>query len=444
MNSYQAGDPPALVLGQRGPEYSIPLGIGAKGLNGPMGLAVDAATGNLYVADVGNNRVVRFPAPFDNPGRIEPDAVYGQPNFTTRTAGSPVSNTSMNQPRGVAFDSAGNLWVADTGNHRVLRFSAGSLNNPTLPVAADTVLGQKDFNSGTANAAGNVSASGFDTPVGLAFDSQNNLYVADFRNARVLRFPTPAAGANTAANLVWGQSSLTARVIAQQASASSMAGPEGITVDNNGSLYVADLGGNRVLVFASGGTSGAAARSVIGQPDFTTTAANSGATPFSSATRSPARPTSRSTPPGTCSSRMGETIACWCFGNGSKSANRVWGQVDFSSNGANQVKPGSIRSSIRHSDRLLERAVCGLRVGHGEQSCSRCGEMRLASGAGSGGSGDRAAEYAHAAGKRGYGNSDPIADFAFRTERSCRGPERRHTLCSRFRKQSHSAVSAGQ
>src|ERR1035441_767173 len=55
VNSYRMGDAPALVLGQAGPQYTRPLGIGTKGFsgppNGPAGLAVDPTTGNLYVAD---------------------------------------------------------------------------------------------------------------------------------------------------------------------------------------------------------------------------------------------------------------------------------------------------------------------------------------------------------------------------------------------------------
>src|SRR5262245_39159217 len=57
--SYQIGDPPTIVLGQPGPQYSRPLGIGARGFNAPLGMAVDPRTGNLYVADFGNNRVLR-------------------------------------------------------------------------------------------------------------------------------------------------------------------------------------------------------------------------------------------------------------------------------------------------------------------------------------------------------------------------------------------------
>ncbi len=148
VGSYQAGNPPALVLGQPGPQYSNALGIGTEGLTLPMGMAVDPATGNLYVADFGNNRVLRFPAPFTNPSRVEPDAVYGQPNFSTLTAAAPSSST-LSQPQSVAFDSAGNLWVSDSGNNRVLRFNASLLNSSTPP-AADTVIGQKDFLSGAS------------------------------------------------------------------------------------------------------------------------------------------------------------------------------------------------------------------------------------------------------------------------------------------------------
>jgi uncharacterized protein (TIGR03437 family) len=342
VNAYQIGDPPALVLGQPGPKFSNPLGIGVKGFNAPFGLTVDPANGNLYVADTGNNRVVRYLSPFDNPTRIEPDAVYGQANFTARNA-TAATPTSLSQPRGVAIDPAGNLWVADTGNHRVLRYAAATLGT-AAPVAADTVTGQKDFFSGSANNGGNVSAQGFDTPVGLAFDGANNLYVADFRNSRVLRFAGPVAPAavSLAASAVWGQSNFASRGVPQQASASTIAGPEGIAVDGSGSLYVADVVYHRVLIFPPGGSVGVVARSVIGQSDFTTTTPNTGAVPFSS-------PNTLSAPADVKTDSNGNIYVAdsgnnraLSFGAGSKSATQVWGQSDFVSNGPNQIKPGSI------------------------------------------------------------------------------------------------------
>jgi uncharacterized protein (TIGR03437 family) len=342
VSSYQIGDPPALVLAQPGPLFSGALGIGIKGLNAPLGLAVNPQNGDLYVADFGDNRVVRFRDPFSNLTRIEPDAVYGQSNFATRTAGATAS--TMNQPRAAAFDSSGNLWISDSGNHRILRFAAGVLDAPTPP-AADTVVGQKDFVSNSANQASGVSATGFDTPVGITFDAQSNLYVADANNARVLRFAGPLSPnvVNPAANGVWGQGGFTTRTVPALASSTTLAGPNNIAVDSN-SLYVAVPHDNRVLVFPLTPPTGSSARTVIGQTDFTTTAVNGNAFPQAS-------PGSLSGPSDVKVDSSGNVYVADTnnnrvlqFPNGARSAFRVWGQTDFVSNGPNQIKPGSIGS----------------------------------------------------------------------------------------------------
>jgi uncharacterized protein (TIGR03437 family) len=342
ISAYQIGDPPALVLAQPGPQYTNVLGIGAKGLNAPLGIAVEPNTGNVYVADFLDNRVVRFPAPFANTSRIEPDLVYGQPNFATRTAGA-TSSSTLNQPRAVAFDTAGNLWVTDAGNNRVVRFAAASLNNPTPP-AADTVMGQKDFFSNTANAGGAVSGSGFDTPSGLIFDAQDNLYVSDARNSRVLKFSAPLgpASGTITASAVWGQSNFASKGVPQQASASTISAPGALAIDTGGNLYVAVPSDNRVLIFPLGTTLSGPAKSVLGQSDFTTTTANTGAFPLAS-------PNSLSAPSEVKVDQNGNVFIADSGNNrvlefpaNSKSASRVWGQNDFVSNGPNQIKPGSI------------------------------------------------------------------------------------------------------
>jgi sugar lactone lactonase YvrE len=323
--SYQIGDAPGVVLGQPGPQYSNLMGIGAKGFNGPLGLAVDPLSGNLYVADYNNNRVVRFLSPFANPTRIEPDAVYGQPNFNSRTAVAP-SSTALNHPFGIAFDSAGNLWVADSGNHRVVRFSAGVLNSQTPP-AADTVVGQKDFTSNSANAGGQVSGSGLDTPTALAFDAQGNLYVSDGRNSRVLRFSGPLgpSSGNATANAVWGQSNFASRGTPLQPSSSTIAVPGGLAVDGAGNLYVAAPSDNRVLIFSTSTTLGGAAKTVMGQTDFATTTANSGAFPLAS-------PSSLSGPADLKVDQNGNVFVVDTannrvleFPSSAKSSSRVWG-----------------------------------------------------------------------------------------------------------------------
>src|SRR5690242_11177201 len=181
VTGFQNGDSATIVLGQPSPRQSNPYGIGPKGFSFPMSLSVDPSTGNLYVADFGNSRVLRFPKPFANLTGVEPDAVYGQPDFATHSANSSgVTAHTINQPRGVSVDGQGNLWVADTGNNRILRFPAAVLDatNPD----ADFALGQPDLHSASANHNAAVSASGFNQPAGLAFDSQNSLYVADYLN----------------------------------------------------------------------------------------------------------------------------------------------------------------------------------------------------------------------------------------------------------------------
>ncbi|HJT87036.1 MAG TPA: NHL repeat-containing protein, partial [Bryobacteraceae bacterium] len=346
VGAYQAGQAPALILGQPGPQYSNPMGIGSKGFNTPLGLAVDPNSGNLFVADYGNSRVLRFPNPFGNPSRIEPDAVYGQPDFTTLAPNSSgVTNASLNKPQGVAVDSAGDLWVADTGNNRVVRFNAASLNSPT-PAAADAVIGQNDFSSSAANRGGAVSGSGFYAPAGLAFDGQDNLYISDFNNARVLKFAAPLGPASSAAaaTVVFGQSNLTTGGASGSASSSSLAGPFGLAVDGAGKVYVAVPHDNRVLIFPP---AGGAASGVIGQSDFTTTQANAGVFPLASA--------------GTLSGPLGVQVdgngnvyvadtnnnRVLSFAAGAKAATQVWGQSDFTSNGVNQIKPSGANSPLK-------------------------------------------------------------------------------------------------
>jgi len=351
--SYQIGDPPTLVLGQPGPQYSKPLGIGTKGFNTPLGLAVDAATGNLFVADFGDNRVLRFPSPFSNLTRAEPDAVYGQPGFTVNAAGT--SPSLMNGPQSVAVDAAGNLWVADSGNSRVLRFGAATLSNPTPP-AADTVIGQKDMFSGSANRAGGVlTASGFDKPAGMAFDAQGNLYVADFNNTRVLMFPPPLgpnAPPDPRASTVIGEPDFATRGVPVQTSNDTLgscasgtcAGPTGVSVDNSGNLYIAVPSNNRVLMFSSGNRSGA--QNVLGQSDFTTTTANVGAFPMASPNTLSGPVDVKIDPSGNAYVADTGNNRVISFPSGSKSATIVWGQSTFSANGVNEVKPGSLNLPV--------------------------------------------------------------------------------------------------
>src|SRR5207245_4516139 len=85
----------------------------------PTSISFDSA-GNLWVADASNNRALKYAAPITTGEAAT--VVIGQGSFTTGTSGT--TSTALSHPIGISFDSAGNLWVADELNNRVLKYSA--------------------------------------------------------------------------------------------------------------------------------------------------------------------------------------------------------------------------------------------------------------------------------------------------------------------------------
>ncbi len=206
--SLSAGNQADRVIGQRdffkafqGGPGSTSGGLTAAGLSLPNALAVDSS-GNLWVFDAGNNRILRFSRPLDQPGDlVTPDLVIGQKTVSSGTQSNeglakPSEKTlSSNQFGGVArtalaFDADGNLWAADALNHRVLRFPKGRLtgNEP----AADLVLGQNAFDSSASTDTQSVITN-INRPAALAFDARGGLFVADSL-ARVLYYDTFVTG----------------------------------------------------------------------------------------------------------------------------------------------------------------------------------------------------------------------------------------------------------
>ncbi len=168
------------------------------------------------------------------------DVVYGQSgDFTSNGT---VNAKSLYYPYRGAVDSSGNLYVSEFGNNRVLYYLAGS-------TTATRVYGQGGvFNTNTLNKGG-ISANSLYGPLGIALDSGGNLYVTDGNNNRALYY----AGVSTTATAVYGQGDLfyTGVVNKGGVSANSLNYPYGITFDNiSGSLYVADFRNNRVLKYA--------------------------------------------------------------------------------------------------------------------------------------------------------------------------------------------------
>ncbi len=235
---------------------------GASALTAPRGLALDGS-GNLWVADSGNNRVVMFSSAVTGSSTDTPALYLGQPDASTTTAGT--SQLVMSNPGGVAVDSSGNLFVADTDNNRVLRFTSAVSLSTGAPASA--VLGQINWLANNAT----LTSAGFSAPEGVIIDSSSNLWVADTSNNRVLRFASSSSlGTGAAASSVLGQGNFTSS--ASATSQNGFSGPTGLAMDPSGRLYVADTNNNRVVTFDSAASlaNGANATFVLGQSDYIT------------------------------------------------------------------------------------------------------------------------------------------------------------------------------
>jgi uncharacterized protein (TIGR03437 family) len=257
--------------------------------------------GNLYVLDAGNNRILRFVNPLTQPDQF-PDLVIGQPNFSSKAAGLSERNLNIGSLRGgLALDTTGNLFVSDSGNRRVLRFAAAALgqgarNGP----AADLVLGQADFASNTPVPRGGAQLKDrLASPAGLALDSRGRLFVADYEPTsqprlgelhRVLVFEPPFSIAEPAVRVM---GVLTQAADAATANRVLMALPEAVAVLADDRVVVADTASSRLLIFPpfsawpdESAAYSPQAASVVGQADFDRRQPNGGRPAPSAATLS--------------------------------------------------------------------------------------------------------------------------------------------------------------
>lgn len=257
---YSAGSTTATkVYGQNGSftANSTDTGIvSASTLSTPKAILLDS-TGGVYISC--GSRVLYYLS-----GNTTATRVYGQfGSFTTDLSNlSGVTANSFLGQTGLALDSSNGLYVADSGNHRVLYFPSGT----TTPTRVYGTLGS--FTS-SIDFRFTVSADSLYNPTGLLVDSNNGLYITDSGNNRVLYFPS----GSIVPSKVYGQSNFTSRTsIYPSATTSSVDGASYLAMDKSGGLYVSDS--SRVLYFPSGST---IATKVYGQAgSFTTTTVNNG------------------------------------------------------------------------------------------------------------------------------------------------------------------------
>lgn len=186
-------------------------------------------------------------------------SVLGQSSLSAEVSSDPPTARSFDNADGVAVDpTTGKLFVSDSENHRILRFSATAAYQTNA--AAEAVLGQADFVSQQPN-RGQVqpSANSLFNPSSLCCDAQGRLWVCDFNNARVLRFDAASAKASGApADGVIGQGDFTTGTSATPLAADGGFGnPAGVAVDGAGNLWVSDASIAKVLRFDDAAALGA-------------------------------------------------------------------------------------------------------------------------------------------------------------------------------------------
>ena len=222
----------------------------------PAGVAVDAS-GTLYISDSANNRIRRV----SPSGTITTYAGTGVAGTTGD--GGPAANATFNQPRQIAFDSTGNLYITD--DRRLRRI--------TPQGTVSTVAGNDSYV--TTGDGGPAVSAGLPLPYGLAIDAGGNIFVSDAGSNVVRKIDTSGIIQTVAGNLQQAYSG-----DGGPATSASLNGPRGVAVDASGTVYIADTLVNRIRkvsggiistiagngTFKFGGDNGPAVLALLDQP----------------------------------------------------------------------------------------------------------------------------------------------------------------------------------
>ncbi len=198
----------------------------------PFGVAVDSS-GNLYIADSGNSRVRMV----DTSGNISTLAGMNAVGYSGDNG--PATLATLNSPQGIAVDAGGNIYVSDSGDNRVRMIAASGI--------ITTFAGNGTLSSG--GDGGPATSAGLLTPAGLAVDLAGNVYIAEYNGDRIRKVNTAGIITSVAGNQIaafGGDGGV--------ATSASLNQPYSVAVDTSGNLYVADFQNRRVRQVNAAGT----------------------------------------------------------------------------------------------------------------------------------------------------------------------------------------------
>jgi sugar lactone lactonase YvrE len=225
------------IAGTGNPGYSGDGAAAAQAtLNTPYGVALDGA-GNLYIADAGNNVVRRIDAVSQIITTVAGNGAKG--SATVVGDGGPAIAANLNTPRGVTLDPLGNLYIADTFNHRVRKVSAlnGQISAASIiNTIAGTGFQYSDGKGAYSGDGGAATAAELNYPYAVAFDPAGNIYIPDSANNRIRMVNAGTAIISTFA----GSSQMGYSGDGGAATAATLDAPSGVTVDAAGNVYLAD------------------------------------------------------------------------------------------------------------------------------------------------------------------------------------------------------------